>query len=420
MARRLAVFLLATALSLPVAAATRMTYDIQGVATAIEWAPAAFPLPYEIDPKVALVHPNAVAMVGRAFDAWAEIDGANIRFQSNGVLSTAVQASERIAVTVGDDLFLNQGAVAVTAYKYDTTTGRMTDADIVIDPSLFNGSMNAQMALQHEVGHVLGLDHSAVLSSIMYPFVGKGENSSSFGVDDRIAISSIYPKGDPTLTGATLTGRLLGDGGGIFAAQVVAVNDRGEPVGTTLTNASGEFSLPGIPAGRYRLYAEPLDGPVDPAALQGSWRQAKATPFPTEFFDAPIVVENGRVYGNLVLTTAGAVRLNPRWIGVSAAGRNDVSLSTSPVTVSPGTTFTITVAGDGFTSGMTEFEVMNPAFRRVSDFTWSDNYVRASFAVDPAASVGSAVLMVRTGNETAMLTGAMRVHRTPRGRAVGK
>src|SRR5688572_2139159 len=105
MARRLAAFLLTIILAIPAVAATRMTYDINGVPTAIEWAPTAFPLQYELDPKVALVHPSAVAMVERAFSAWQGIEGANIRFESQGVLSTAVQASERIAVTVGDDLF---------------------------------------------------------------------------------------------------------------------------------------------------------------------------------------------------------------------------------------------------------------------------------------------------------------------------
>jgi hypothetical protein len=421
---RLAALTLTIALSSPLFAATRMTYDINGTPTPIEWAQSAFPLRYEIDQRLAQFNPEAKAIVDRAFAAWASIPDADVRFQTSGVVANAsMRTADRIGVTLADDLFANQGAAAITSYTYDTKTGRMLDADIAVDPSLFDGSMNAQMALQHEVGHALGLDHSAVLSSIMYPYCGDGVEPAEFELDDRIAIANIYPKSDRTLNGATITGRITGDRGGIFAAQVVAVNDIGQPVGTVLTNASGEFSLVAIPAGRYRLYAEPLDGPVDIGALQGTWRGATLVSFPTEFFGETIQVENGKVYGNLVLNTSGSNALNPRWLGVAPVGKSDVSLSSSPATVKPGQNVTITVGGDGFTSGMTTFEVMSPAFRRTSDFTWASNYVQASYSIDGAAAATSAVLVVRSGRETAMLTGALRVHRTTGGgrtRAVGK
>jgi hypothetical protein len=420
MSPRPAAVLLAILTTTSVFAATRMTYDIKGTPTVIEWAPTSFPLRYEIDQKLANHNPAAAAMVDKAFAAWAAIPDTNVRFQPGGVVQQ-VRLEGRVAVSLAEDLFRDQGALAVTTYTFDNSTGRFTDADIQVDPSLFRENVNGQMALQHEVGHVLGLDHSAVLSAIMYPFVGRGSGTAAFDSDDRIAIATSYPKGDPTLIGATLQGRVLGDGGGIYAAQVVAVNELGELIATGLTNSSGEFSLLGIPMGRYRLYAEPLDGPVETNSLQGSWRQAKTFGFPTLFFDGPpIAVENGRVYGNLVVSTGGPAQLNPKWVGACPENSRDLSLSTTPITVTPGQTVRLAVAGDGFTGGMTRFEVLNPAFRRVSDFEWSGNYVSAAYTVEPDARSGSSVILVHSGRDSATLTGALKIQRAGKTRAVGR
>jgi hypothetical protein len=418
MLRRFTAFSFVILFAIPLFAATRMTFDIQGTPTPIEWAPTAFPLHYEIDRRVAQMNPNATAMIERAFATWSSLPDVSLRFQSQGVVPAARPGGEGISVTMADDLLSGQGAIAITAYTYDTNTGRMLDADIRVDPSIFSGQVNAQAALDHEVGHTLGLDHSAVLSSVMYPYVGPDSTQAELDIDDRIAISTIYPLNDPTLRGATLQGRVVGDGGGIFAAQVVAMNDRGQPVATALTNAAGEFTLLTVPAGRYRLYTEPLDGPVMVAALQGTWRQAGDRSFPTEFFASPIDVENGKVYGNLFVNTAGAVQLNPRLIGSCEPASNSVSLNSSPVVVRPGQTVKLTVGGDGFTSGMTEFEVLDPAFRRVSEFEYWGGAVSATFAIAPDAPAGSSVIVVRSGRETAMLTGALRVYRERKARAI--
>jgi hypothetical protein len=418
MLRRLAVLFFAITLSVPAVAATRMTFDIQGAPTAIEWAPTAFPLRYDIDRRVTDLNPNAAAMIDHAFDAWASLPDVSLRFESRGVVGSSVPNGEGISVTIADDLLSGQGAIALTAYTYDATTGRMLDADIRLDPSIFQGGVNAQAALEHEVGHTLGLDHSAVLSSVMYPYVGPSDTQADLDADDRIAIAMIYPRTDPTMRGATLQGRVMGDDGGIFAAQVVAVNERGQPTASSLTNAEGEFTLPGVPAGRYRLYVEPLDGPVVVSALQGTWRQATLKTFPTEFFDSPITVENGKVYGNLVVNTAGAVRLNPSLIGAADPSSNSVSLNSSPVAVHPGQTVKLTVGGEGFTSGMTQFEILNPAFQRVSDFEYWGGSVSATFAVAADAPSASSVIVVRNGNEMATLTGALRVFGSKKARAM--
>lgn len=416
MARALVAVPLALLLTLPALAATRMTFDINGAATPVEWAPTAFPLRYEIDPRVVSLHPSAAVMVSRAFAVWASLPEADIRFESGGVQLAQTGRPEGISVSVVDDLLKGQGAMALTAYMYDNQTGRMVDADIRIDPSLFDGKVNAQLALQHEVGHTLGLDHSASLSAVMYPYVGT-EGPMELDQDDRIAISTIYPKTDPTLRGATLQGRVVGDSGGVFAAQVVAVDDKGQPVATGLTNAAGEFTLLTMPAGRYRLYAEPLDGPVMVEALQGTWRQAARKPFPTHFYETTVEVENGRVYGNIVMNVAGPVQLNPRTIGSCAASAHQVSLTSMPVNVKPGETVKLTIGGDGFISGMTHFEVMNPDFKRVSDYEWWGGAVSATYTVDSDATAGTSVILVKSGNDSATLTGALKVYRPPKARA---
>ena len=416
MARALVAVPLALLLSLPAVAATRMTFDINGTPTPVEWAPTAFPLRYEIDPRVTALHPSAAALVARAFAVWASLPEADIRFESGGVQVAQSGRPEGISVAVVDDLLKGQGAMAITAYMYDNQTGRMVDADIRIDPSLFNGKVNAQLALQHEVGHTLGLDHSASLSAVMYPYVGT-DGPVELDQDDRIAISTMYPKTDPMLRGATLQGRVMGDTGGIFAAQVVAVDAKGQPVATGLTNAAGEFTLPAIPAGRYRLYAEPLDGPVMVEALQGTWRQAARKQFPTQFYETTVDVENGRVYGNLVIDAAGPAPLNPRTIGSCAPNAHQVSLTSMPVHVKPGETVKLTVGGDGFISGMTHFEVMNPAFQRVSDYEWWGGSVSATYSVASDATSGTSVILVKNGNDSATLTGALKVYRPPKARA---
>ena len=405
---RLAAVSAVLLITLPLAAATRLTYDVNGKPTAIEWSASAFPLPYEVDQRLLELKPAFGTMIDQAFNAWASVPDANVQFTSRGIVAAAARPNDgKVVVSLADELFNGQGMLAMTTYTFDDS-GHFIDADIQVDPWLLKGDFNVDTALRHEVGHVLGLDHSAVLSAVMFPYVTPGDIPTAFDSDDRIAIATTYPRVDPTLSGATLQGRVVGDSGGIFAAQVVAVNAAGEAVTTSLSNASGEFTLGGVPPGSYRIYAEPLDGPVEVKALQGTWRQAKTTSFPTTFYDAaPMRVESGRVYGNLVVNTAGVVQLNPRWIG--RCNGTDVNVQTSPVVARAGDTVTLAIAGDGFVSGMTQFEIPNPAFRRISDYSWGANYVKATYTIERDAPEGSFVVLVRSGRDTATLTGALRV-----------
>ena len=416
------LFLVATVAVLVAApgfGAARLTYYNSGVLIPVAWPDSSFPIRYAIDRRVVQAIPQAAAMLDRAGKDWSSIPDTNLGFQSLGIVDGATAGKDgRNTVSMAGDLFADQKFIAVTTNWYDDN-GRIIEADTQIDPMAVSGGYNVQQLIEHEMGHLLGLDHSAVLSSVMYPYVGTGD-AAGLDSDDRVAIAAAYAKVKPA-AGATLEGRVYGDEGGIFAAQVVAVNDQGEPVATALSDKRGNFTLAGIPSGTYRIYAEPLDGPVNVQNLAGFWQSAKVTSFPTQFAGGGAFrVEDGRVYGNINVNGSGSVRLNPKWIGAWAAGSDNVSLQAMPAMLHAGATLTLGVGGDGFTSGMTTFDVPNPGFHRISDFKWAGNYVSATFQIDPSTPAGSLVVMVKSGNETAALTGALHIESVSRTRGVKK
>ena len=392
----------------PAFGAARLTYQTGGSSIPVAWKAQSFPIQYSVDRKMADALPGAVDLIDKAAHEWTLVPDAKISFQDLGVVNGVKAGKDgKNSVTLVDDLFANQNFIALTTNWYDDQA-HIIESDVQVDASAISGGYNLQLLVEHEFGHLLGLDHSAVLSSVMYPYVGRG-GSTSLDSDDKIAMATVYPMKDPG-PGATLEGRVFGDGGGIFAAQVVAVNDRGEPVATGLTRENGDFSLGGIPAGNYRVYAEPLDGPVDVRNLSGMWRNAKTVSFPTQFSEGGAIrVETGKLYGNISVNGSGLVHLNPKWIGASAPGSGSLSLGAMPVTMRAGDTVALTVGGDGFTSGMTKFEVPNTGFHRLSDFNWSSNYVTATYQVAADTRPGSVVILVNSGNENAALTGALRV-----------
>jgi hypothetical protein len=160
------------------------------------------------------------------------------------------------------------------------------------------GAYDLESLLIHELGHWMGLDHSAVIRAIMFPFAPPPGQFLGYrptvsvpvgplADDDRTGIRSQYPDPNDTLNVGAIRGRIVpanpfalalfaapSPGSpvtGMVGAHVVAVDaDTGSVIAGTLrgwscnaasppTQFDSSFDLERLPVGHsYNLYAEPL------------------------------------------------------------------------------------------------------------------------------------------------------------------
>jgi hypothetical protein len=111
----------------------------------------------------------------------------------------------------------------MTTATYTIPDGEIVDADIEVNGVWFKWKVlsapdkvfaDVANTLTHEAGHVVGLDHSTDMNSVMYPTAKLGEISKRTLVQDDIdGVCAIYPKGStPTKDGGS--GGADGGGGG--------------------------------------------------------------------------------------------------------------------------------------------------------------------------------------------------------------
>jgi len=221
-------------------------------------------------------------------------------------------------------------AIAV-AFFFVGGSGQITDCDIVMNERLYTFSTatpaNPNQILgantydigeiaTHEMGHCIGLEHSALagrfgtnglevsgfssgdfaFQATMYPFGTRTIQGRSLAQDDISGASFIYPNGTLTSTTGTISGRVLN--GGTFTrvkgAHVVAVSTAAPdvPVVGVLSDVQaggpgGEFNIVGLPPGSYYVRIEPLAGGTNPFTQANTHFTGFDTTFPWEFYDGP-------------------------------------------------------------------------------------------------------------------------------------
>jgi Matrixin len=375
---------------------------------------------------------DVVGAARRALARWSSL--ANITFVVNWTSTTSVSPAESgdgvslitIADTVENELFNTDSTTARTRVFYNPDTGAIAEADISINPQpraddgaqlQFStdgtpGTYDLEATFTHEIGHLLGLEHSAVLASTMQ---GRQAFNGTFGLpamtertlseDDRQKVRGLY---GPAQRLGSIEGRLIDNraqgvltplsGVNIWAENIV----NGRVVASDVTAGDGTYELEGLAAGQYRVLvssASPADG--DPQPRFRSF----------ELSNQVTVKASGATALNYNMVPAQAPSLNPKLIGLNA------ELSTIALPLEPGKRVKVYLGGEGVDQVPGTSIMVNSPFFTVDPATLTREQLQTPFPVisvelqvAPNAPFGDYTIRLQSNSgETAYVPGAITI-----------
>src|SRR5580765_5885336 len=281
----LAIVIAVATLSPPAQAYLKIGVTANGQVVALRWG--QLPIRYFVsDAGVPGVTASQFReAVGRAFQTWHSVPSAAVDFSFVG-FTGAEPGDQDNANTLGfsyrPDL---ERTLAVTSYLVDTRTGEMLESDIFFNSSFSwsvadageRGKYDVQSLATHEIGHFIGLGHSAIGEStlgsagdrrliaagtVMFPiaFAAGDISERQLRADDVAGVSDLYPANSFRLDTGTIHGTVTKGGKGVFGAHVTAFGlATGALIGGFSLDTSGNFGIAGLSPGSYIVRVEPLD-----------------------------------------------------------------------------------------------------------------------------------------------------------------
>lgn len=366
--------------------------------------------------------------IRNAFLAWQNVTTATVSFIDGGTTSaTNANGTDGITLVSFRDTTnaLPPGAIAVTLNQFDAATGQILDSDILFSTSEpFSttgeaGKFDIQSISVHEVGHLCGLDHILMMSSVMYPFTAPGDrNKVALTADDVAGVSTIYPVTTFASSVGTITGTVRltagGQNTGVFGGHVVAVDANGHPVvSTVIDSTAGTYSVRGVTPGTYTVYVEPYDGPASSADLTGGAFQNTFTiNFSTTFFGGSpnpaqataVTVAAGQTVGAIDIQAPTTSTVNLRDLGAAAVGTAP-SRGNTPVFVQVGSQMTLAVGGSGITA-TGAFQVTGSGVA-LSNVVVQNSVATMELNVSASAGTGARNIVFLEGAQNSTLSGGL-------------
>ena len=225
------------------------------------------------------------AAMERAFKTWEDVPTASLSFVFAGLTSLEPDADDGLSVLGFQSHPEQDRVLAATSFDFDDNTGELLEADIFFNSSFewstATGGDSTRFDLEsvavHEIGHFLGLGHSAIGETELRPEGGRrvlGSGAVMFPIslgrgaigdrvlqpDDIAGISDLYPEGNFNDTTGGVRGRVNRGAAAVIGAHVVVFNLRTRSlVGGFSLNGQGEFQILGLAPGPYVVRVEPLD-----------------------------------------------------------------------------------------------------------------------------------------------------------------
>jgi predicted Zn-dependent protease len=300
---------------------------------------------------------DVVGAARRALRRWSE--AANIQFVESFTNIDSVNSSGAgdginlitVAASAVNDSYANQGGLRMGRARviFDAATGAIRESDIALNPRVqfstdgTSGTYDLESTFIHELGHLLGLDHSGYVGATMQPRQGQNFIDPAFTIrtlsdDDLMGIRSIYGARNALPVGSIAGNVVYGAGAHVWVENLYT----GRVVGSSITKADGSYRLDQVPPGDYRVMVDYLNEPVvareiaisTPYSGIGSQPAFRSTESQTNVAAGTTSILN-------LTVTLGEPSINPRIFGINGV------LQGAPTQLSAGRVYRFAVGGNG-------------------------------------------------------------------------
>ncbi len=267
---------------------------------------------------------DVVRIAQKGFNDWGAVPSAFITFEDEGTAQLEASGNDNRNLifydATGEVIGAPEGTGVIAFARINNNDdGLITDVDIV-----FNGRdhqfsieenntpedfVDLQGVMTHEIGHLLGLDHSPLVGEpvdrpTMYPYntASAPREERSLEPDDLAGITALYPV--EGLTGG-VRGQVLSADGPAFGVHVVAYQaDTDVFVASSLSGSAGEqkgpngdgrYEILGLPPGDYHIAIEQHHGAISADNFGGIFQTLYEARLDKEYYKNAFVQDNAQI-----------------------------------------------------------------------------------------------------------------------------